>query len=112
MAKVREEFDGDGHQGEAARADNGQDDVRTREAPGFRHPYEDDEARCDDGDNNLDGEQEVFGAVQDGRRDGGGDEADDDEDGAADASLVVGEAVGEEDLVEETGHGVEEADVD
>lgn len=50
--------------------------------------------------------------IQYGRGNSSRDETDDDEDGAANAGLVVCEAVRHEDLVEETGDGVEDADVD
>jgi hypothetical protein len=49
--------------------------------------------------------------VDDGRRDERGEEADGEKDGAADACLVFGVAVRIQDLVEQRGEGVEEADV-
>jgi hypothetical protein len=54
----------------------------------------------------------VLVAVCDWGDDGGRDEADDYEDCAGDAGFCFGEAVGAEDLVEEGGDAVEEADVD
>lgn len=112
MAQVGKELDGDGHKGETPCANDGEDDIWPGEAASLGHPDEDDEARGHDWNDNLDREEEVLRAVEDGGCDGRGDEADDDEDCAANARLVVGEAVWDEDLVEETGHGVEEADVD
>lgn len=51
-------------------------------------------------------------AVDDGAHDGAADEASENEDGTADAGFVFRVAVGIEDLVEETGNGVEETHVD
>ena len=94
------------------RSEDGQDDVGPGHVARLGHPDEGEVAEGDDGDEELDGEYEGLCAVEDGGADGGEDEADEDEDGAADARLVVGEAVGAHHL-EQQGRGrVEEADVD
>lgn len=54
----------------------------------------------------------MFPAIGDGGHYCGGEEAGDDEDCAGDAGVVFGEAVWTEDLVEQGGDAVEEADVD
>lgn len=112
MTQVGKQFHSNRHDGEASCADDGENDIRTGKGLGLGHPYEDNEACRYDGDNDLQGEKEVLRAIQNGRRDSGGDKTDDDEDGAANAGLVIREAIRDQDLVEKTGDGVEDADVD
>lgn len=112
VAQLDETLERDGDEGEAGRAEDGEDDVRTGDAAGLRHPDEDEVAEGDERYADLDRKQEGLGSVDDGRGDGSCDEAHHDENGAANARVVVGEAVGFEHLVEKGGDGVEEADVD
>ena len=101
-----------GDQGERRRAQDREDDVRRRKAAGAGRPDEGEVAQRDDRDGDLDERQVGLCAVHDGRRDGGGDQSDEDEHRARDAAFRLREAVGRQDLREEGGERVEEADVD
>lgn len=93
VTQVGKQFDSNRHDGEAPCADDGENDIRTGKGLCLGHPYEDNEACRYDGDDDLQGEKEVLRAIQNGRRNGGGDKTDDDEDGAANAGLVIREAI-------------------
>lgn len=108
-----EVFEDDGEESEGGGAEEGHYGVGGRDPCGAGGG--EDEAYvcgCDDGDEGADCAEVVLVAVCEGGEDGGGDEADDDEDPACDAGLSFGEVVGGEDLVDEGGDAVEEADVD
>lgn len=109
-----EVFERDGEEAERRRAQQRGDDERRRDAPrgGGRREDEPDVRGRDDGDEGLDRAQVVLEAVGDRGDDRRRDEADDDQDAAGDAGVGLGEAVRGEDLVQEGGDAVEEADVD
>lgn len=100
VAELAEELEGDGDEGEARGAEDGEDDVRAREGPRARDEDEGKVREGDDGDGELDGQEERLGAVEERGRDGARDEPDHDEQGAGYPGLVRGEAVGDQDLVE------------
>ena len=112
MAQLREKLQRHGDEGEGGGAEEGEDDIGAGDVTGLGHPHQGEVAGADDGHEEPQREEELLGAVEQRGGDGGEDEADDDEDGAADAGLVVGEAVGGHDLVEERGERVEETDKD
>lgn len=102
----------DGDEGEGGGAEDGEDDVGGREGAGAGGPDEGEVAQGDEHDGGLDEGEVGLCAVHEGRGDGGADEPDEDEDGARDAAFRFREAVRRQDLREEGGERVEEADVD
>ncbi|KAL9007347.1 MAG: hypothetical protein Q9173_007355, partial [Seirophora scorigena] len=102
----------DGHEAEAGGTEHGADDVRGGRGAGTRGPDEGEVGQRDNGDKGADEGQVALGAVDQRGGDGCGDEADEDEQGAGDARGRFREGVRGQDLREEGGDGVEEADID
>lgn len=102
----------DGHEAEARGAEDGGDEVGRDDGAGAGGPDEGEVGEGDDGDEGADEEEVALGAVDDGGGDCGGDKADEDEQRAGDAGFGFREGVRGENLREEGGDGVEEADVD
>lgn len=105
-------LEGDGHEGEGAGAQQGQHGGGAGEGARRRHEGEDEVAEGDERRQRLDGGHVGVRAVRDGRQDGRRHEPHDDEQAAGDAGVGFAVVVGREDLVDEGGEGVEEADVD
>lgn len=103
MGQLDQQLHHHGHQAEARSAQDRQHYIRAGVGAGLGHPDEDEVAECDDGRGDLASEDEGLCAVEDWRRDGRGDEADDDEDCAGESRIVVGEAVGHQDLADDGG---------
>ena len=107
-----EELQRDRDEAETACAEQAADDIGIGEGVGLWGPDEEEVAQRDEGHGGFRVDEVELVLVDEGRRDGGGDEADYYQKGTGDAGVGLGVAVGLEDLVEEGGEGVEEADVD
>lgn len=105
-------FQDHGEEAECAGAQQRAHDDAGRDAERARgRKVEGDVGNGVDGHADADHGQVLFVSIVDRRDDGGGDEAGDDENTAGDARVGLRESVRVQNLVDEAGHAVEEADV-
>lgn len=105
-------FQRHGHEAETRCAEDSEDDEGSDERAGTGRPDKSEVGSCDDGDEDSYEGQVGFCAVDDGGGDCCRNEADENENGACDAGFGFGEGIRGEDLGEEGGEAVEEANVD
>lgn len=101
-----------GNEAEACGTQNRTDDIYICQRSGLRRPDEDQVAKPNQGHGDFDIREIEFVSVDDWRGDGGTNQTYDDENGARDPGVVFAEAIGLENLVEQAGDGIEEANKD